>query len=84
MKGTSPSQASRDLSRLRLTATECQDGEAKRLARRNFMVINSFWRGKILAIVTAGVPTGAPPQGLQPVQSFREELLGFNEVVPPP
>lgn len=45
MKGTSPSQASRRLSGLRFMATQCQDGEAKLLVRRNFIVINSLEMG---------------------------------------
>jgi hypothetical protein len=37
-----------------LTATECHDGEAKLLVRRNFMVINSRERGNH-GIVTVGI-----------------------------
>jgi hypothetical protein len=39
MKGTSPSQASREPSGLRYTATKCQDGEAN-------LFINSLFSGR--------------------------------------
>ena len=50
MKGTSPSQASRFLLRLRPAATKCQDGEAN-------LFINSLvlLEGEIMAIVTVGI-----------------------------
>jgi hypothetical protein len=50
MKGTSPSQASRIPSGLRLTATKCQDAEVK-------LFINStcLLEGEIMVIVTVGI-----------------------------
>jgi hypothetical protein len=58
MKGTSPSRTSRALRGLRLTATECHDGELELLASRNFVFIYSLvlWRGKSMtAIVTISI-----------------------------
>lgn len=54
MKDTSRSQASRAQSGLRLTAQQYHDGEVKRLARRNVIVITHL-RAEIMAIVTIGI-----------------------------
>jgi hypothetical protein len=50
MKGTSPSQVIRSPWGLRLTATQCHDGEVK-------LFINSlvFERGSLMTIVTVGI-----------------------------
>lgn len=71
MKGSSPSQVSHDLQRLRFTATECQGGNANLLARRNFIVINL--RGVIVAIVPVG--TDLAKTSMQSMASMKQVRL---------
>lgn len=74
MKGTFPSQASRDLPRFRFTATECQGGEANLLARRNFILINSL-EGVIMVIVTVGIDLAKNVFGVHGVNEVGKPAL---------